>query len=186
MFILDIPALPVLHLPSHSCYLSRLSAAYRTYPLRSSITTLAIQLSSSSELPRWITWSLQSLRCPLHGDTTVLRVDGHRWFADVGSVVRWCRKARSMMACRNAFISLTDATRLTVRFVDYAGIRTRRQMVRSLDCIFLLTIKHLELYETIRSDLFSFTFSTAYYRWYVLHPPFFGLVSGDLVTYLLR
>ena len=44
------------------------------------------------------------------------------------------------MACRNAFISLTDATRLTVRFVDYTGIRTRRQMVRSLDCIFLLTL----------------------------------------------
>ena len=69
-----------------------------------------------------------------------------------------------MMACRNAFISLTDATRLTVRFVDYAEIRTRRQMIRSLDCISLLTIKHLELYETISSDPFSFTFSTAYYR----------------------
>ena len=41
------------------------------------------------------------------------------------------------MACRNAFISLTDATRLTVRFVDNTRIRIGSQMIRSLVCIFL-------------------------------------------------
>ena len=41
------------------------------------------------------------------------------------------------MACRNAFISLTDATRLTVRFVDITGIRTYIQGVQLIVCIFL-------------------------------------------------